>query len=343
MELKKATRHLPSIYFFIHALVELVCFALLNQKLGPGLSFIIAFVFDFFAFVPQAIFGELNNRFKKLDIGSLGVILMLCSIFVLNHASGISYLLGIVLLGLGNALIHEAGAIATVTVSRGKLFPSALFVSGGSFGLIIGQTLGRLGINNYYLILPLIIIEVLILLTNSVWLDNYRKTPSFQITMEGKSEWLIIFVAFIVTTVRSYIGYAIPISWNKTLWQSFCLFFIMGGGKAMGGYLSDWIGSKKTGVYSTILCIPFLLIGKNIMLLSIIGVFLFSMTMSICFGMLLSVIKENPGLAFGVTTLGLFLGACPMLLWGALDYKTNCILIIVCSLLSALGLYKTLR
>lgn len=66
---------------------------------------------------------------------------------------------------------------------------------------------------------------------------------------------MIVLVAFGVTTARAYVGYAIPISWNKTVWQSVLLFFIMGAGKAVGGYLSDKIGAKKTGVLSTIICI----------------------------------------------------------------------------------------
>lgn len=338
-----STHKISWYYFFIHALVELVCFALLNNRLGPGLSFIIALTYDFFAFVPQALFGELNNRFRKLDIGSCGVLLMFFSIFLLNTTSTSSYLTGILLLGLGNSMLHEAGAIATVTVSNGNLFPSSLFVGGGSFGLIIGQTIGKFGINSYVLIIPLIIIEILVLLTNSVWLTPQRTTPSFHIVQKEKNAWFIIFIAFMVTTVRSYIGYAIPISWNKTLWQAFFLFFTMGLGKIMGGYLSDRFGSTKVGILSTLSCIPFLIIGKELMLISIIGVFLFSMTMPICFGMLLSIIEDNPGLAFGITTLGLFLGICPMLFFGSFGYLIDSILVITLSMLSALGLYKTLQ
>lgn len=341
--MKKTVNPLSWTYFIIHALVEVICFAALYNKLGLGLTFTIAFCYDFFAFVPQAIFGELSNRFPKLDIGSLGVLLMGLSFILLNREKPTLYLYGILFLGLGNALLHEAGAIATILVSEGHLFPSALFVSGGSFGLIIGQTIGKAGLHTYWLLLPLVIIEILVLLSNKHWLHAQRKVPDFHITQAQHSHRLIIIVAFLVTTVRSYIGYAIPISWNKTLWQAFLLFFVMGMGKAMGGYWADKYGAQKVGVFSTLFCIPFLIIGKNIMVLSIIGVFLFSLTMSICFGMLLSIIKDNPGLAFGITTIGLFLGVCPVLFVGSMGYLVDSILIIVLSLLSALGLYKTLR
>jgi len=341
--MNKITNNLSFTYFVIHALVELICFSLLYNGLGPGITFIIAFTFDFFAFVPQAIFGELSNHFPKLDIGSIGVLLMGISIFFLNQQELSLYICGVLILGLGNALLHEAGAIATVIVSNGRLFPSALFVSGGSFGLIIGQTIGKAGLNTYWLLLPLLIIEIMVLYSNKHWLLAERKMPVFQITKENKSEQLIILVAFLVTVIRSHIGYAIPISWNKTLWQAFLLFFIMGLGKAMGGYWSDKYGARKVGVFSTLFCIPFLIIGKNTMLLSIIGVFLFSLTMSICFGMLLSVIKDNPGVAFGITTIGLFLGLCPVMFFGSMGYLFDSILIVILSLLSAFGLHKTLR
>ena len=91
--------------------------------------------------------------------------------------------------------------------------------------------------------------------------------------------WVIVLTAFMVTTVRSFIGYAIPISWKKELWQSFVMFSAMGTGKALGGILSDRFGARVVGVASTLCCVPFLLVGDNRMLISIIGIFLFSLTM----------------------------------------------------------------
>ena len=160
-------------------------------------------------------------------------------------------MMGIVLLGIGNAMLHEAGAIATVTVSKGTLFPSALFVAGGSFGLIIGQTLGKYGFNTYYLLIVMVIIEVLVLLTNRYWLREEVNYPKFELTKDIGNEWVIIGVAFAVTTVRSYIGYAIPISWNKTIWQAFALYFVMGAGKAVGGYLADKYGARIIRINDT--------------------------------------------------------------------------------------------
>ena len=116
---------------------------------------------------------------------------------------------------------------------------------------------------------------------------------------------------------------------------------MMGTGKAFGGFLSDKIGARNVSLITTIGCIPFLILGENIMMVSIFGVFLFSMTMSITYGMLLSVIKNNPGLAFGYTTIGLFLGICPVFIV-SISKQINIILIVILSILAMLGFLKTL-
>ncbi len=333
---------LPWAYFFIHGLMEVVCFSILYDKFGLGLSFLVAIIYDYFAFATQGLVGQLNSVFRRLDIGTIGVVLMTISVFMTKAENETVALAGIAVLGLGNAFLHEAGAIATVICSEGKLFPSALFVGGGSFGLIIGQTFGAAGISVYVLLIFMVIIEVLVLLTNHMWL-NEAPIPKFDLVKTEHAEWMIILVAFGVTAVRSFIGYAIPLSWKKELWQAFLLFFVMGIGKAIGGYLVDRFGAKRIGVWASLLSIPFLLAGNRMMWISIIGVFLFSLIMSITFGMLLSVIKNNPGFAFGVTTLGLFVGMLPVLLFGSFGMAANSILVVVLSLGSAFCLHKTLK
>lgn len=333
-------------YFFVHALVELVCFTILAGyfTLEGGIIWAIALLFDFFAFVLQGPIGDLNHRFNTLDLGSIGTLLMLAGVLMISGSSGFPNVLGLVLLALGNAFLHEAGAISTTVMSGGRLFHSALFVAGGSFGLITGQFLGGvLHIPKVWLLLPLAGIELLVLLTNKRWLKKDVCYPVFALVKHPDRHSAICLAAFAVTAVRSFIGYAIPISWKKELWQSFFLFGMMGLGKALGGYLADRFGSRRVGVWSTLLCIPFLLFGKELMLVSVFGVFCFSLTMSITFGMLLSVIRESPGSAFGVTTAALFVGLLPVFLFGSFGYLVNSILILVLSLGSAYVLDRTLK
>ncbi len=82
--------------------------------------------------------------------------------------------------------------------------------------------------------------------------------------------------------------------------------------KRCGGIFTDRFGIRKVAVASTLLAIPFLCFGDNLMLISLIGVMFFSMTMAITLGIIVSVLKNNPGVAFGFTTIGLFLGTAPI-------------------------------
>ena len=49
----------------------------------------------------------------------------------------------------------------------------------------------------------------------------------------------------------------------------------MGIGKALGGILSDKFGMRKVAIISTLLAVPFLCFGDNIMIVSLIGVMMF--------------------------------------------------------------------
>ena len=154
---------------------------------------------------------------------------------------------------------------------------------------------------------------------------------------------LVILLATLVVIVRGYVGYGIPTSWNKTIPQLILFYCIMGIGKALGGILSDTIGIRKVAFISTIVSIPFLCFGDNIMIVSIIGIMMFSMTMAITLGILVSVLKKSPGLAFGFTTIGLFLGTIPIFFIKITSFTINICLIITMSILCCLILLSILK
>lgn len=333
------------LYFVIHFFVEIICFFTLYRYFGnPAIPLLVAVTYDAFAFVTQGLLGELIQRFPRMDFGSAGAVLMAAGVLLI-HAEGeeIISVFGLILLGIGNAFLHECGAIETVKFSGGALFPAAFFVGGGSFGLILGQIMGKSETGLYVLIPVFLLLEAFVIAAN---LYSKRTEPvpgKFELTDPKAGYWLVCIVAFLITAVRSFIGYAIPISWKKEVWQGVFLFFMMGAGKALGGYISDRFGARKTGIWTSLLCIPFLIFGENVMVVSIIGVFLFSMTMSITFGMFLSVVQDDPGLAFGGTTLGLFAGLIPVFLGFTPSGITGSILVVALSLLCALGFARTLK
>ena len=319
------------LYFYIHFIVEIVCFFYLSRVTNNSyIVWLIPFIYDALAFVPQSIIGYISDKYPKINIGIIGVILLFIS-YIIFGLTNINMYLSLVLLCLGNCCLHIAGAENTLRTSDGRLSPPAIFVAGGSFGVVTGRLLARSTINPLWLLIPIISIIPFILLADT-YRTNKSNTNKFNYVKDNINPYIVVLIAFFVVIIRGYMGYGIPTSWNKTTIQLIIFFFTMGLGKALGGILSDRFGIRRVAILSCLLAIPFLCIGDNLMVVSLIGVMFFSMTMSITLGILVSVLKKTPGLAFGITTIGLFLGTAPIF-FIKLNMTINIIIIIVFSII----------
>lgn len=149
---------------------------------------------------------------------------------------------------------------------------------------------------------------------------------------------MIVLCVFVVA-VRGYMGYGIPTSWKKTLLETVLFFCAMGLGKGLGGVLADRFGVRRTAIASTVLALPFLLAGDQLILVSLIGVLLFSMTMSITLAVLVSVLPRHPGLAFGLTTIGLFCGTAPIFFFRFTTVFANSVLIAILTVVCVVALF----
>lgn len=329
------------LYFYIHFVVEIVCFFYLSRVTNnSNFVWLIPFIYDGVAFVPQSIIGYISDKYPKINMGIIGTILLFIT-YLLFGLTNISVYVTLIILCLGNAFLHVAGAENTLKTSNGRLSPAAIFVAGGSFGVITGRLLAKSSISPLILLIPIVSLIPFILLADS-YITNKTDTKKFNYVRDDINPGLVVLIALLVVIVRGYLGYGIPTSWNKTVIQTVIFYFTMGLGKALGGILSDKFGIRKIAILSTLLAIPFLCFGDNIMIVSIIGVMFFSMTMAITLGILVSVLKDTPGLAFGITTIGLFLGTAPIF-FIKLSMKINIILIIVISILCAIALGYVLK
>ena len=329
------------LYFYIHFVVEIVCFFYLSRVAGDSIIvWLVPFIYDGVAFVPQSIIGYISDKYPKINMSYIGVALLFISYLIFGLTKW-SIFISLIILCLGNAFLHVAGAENTLKTSGGRLSPSAIFVAGGSFGVITGKVLAMSSINPLWLLIPIVTIIPFSILAN-MYIEKDSNTDKFDYVRKGLNPYVVILIAFLVVIARGYVGYGIPTSWNKTVIQNIIFFCTMGLGKALGGILSDKIGIRKVAIGSTLLAIPFLCCGNNLMLISIIGVMFFSMTMSITLGILVSVLKKNPGLAFGITTIGLFLGTAPIF-FIKLNMNINIILIIVVSIICSIALGYVLK
>lgn len=333
------------LYFIVHFLVEIVCFALLSSEYPVIYAAITALAYDALAFAPQGPLGELIHKFRKVPFATIAVLMMGISIFLFGNDIFLIHLAGLVLLSFSNAILHEYGAIETVRDSGGKLAPAAIFVSGGSFGVVIGKFYRLTGLGIYWLLILVALIEVLMIILSirSKRLDaNIYDLPKFNVCRTSIPSGIIVLAAFFVTAIRGYIGYAIPTSWCKETPDFFILFFLMGLGKALGGVLADKFGAGRVGVVSTLACIPFLIFGRDVMVISVFGVMLFSMTMAITYGMCLNAMPSNPGISFGVTTIGLFIGTLPTMFIRP-SVTLACVLVTVLSVVCSVIMLLTLK
>ena len=294
-------------------------------------------MYDFFAFVPQGIFGYLKDKGIKTNFTIIGMILSTLSLILLYF--NLNAILVILVLSIGNCMIHIQGAETTLRTSNGQMAPSAIFVSGGSFGVITGKILAMYNVPIPFVIIINLLMLIPIAICNKyVYLIDDKNLEKYNFSNKNINSKVIITLAVFVVIVRAYMGYGIPTTWNKTLIQTILLYCSMGIGKAMGGILIDSIGIKKTALLSTIGSLPFLLFGNNVMAISLIGIMMFSMTMAVTLGLIVSEIKKYPGVAFGFTTVGLFLGSLPVFVFRINSILINCLMITILTVASVIVL-----
>ena len=329
------------LYFYIHFVVEVVCFFFLSRISNSPIVWLIPFLYDAFAFVPQSIIGYISDKYPKIKMGMIGVVLLFLGISVYSFLN-LSNFVSLFIICFGNCFLHISGAENTLKNSDGKLAHSAIFVSGGSFGVISGRLLAKTSMP-VWLLLPFILTIIPFLLYSETFNSKESNCHKFDYVKKSINPGIIVLIAFFVVIIRGYMGYGIPTSWNKTVFQNVLLFVFMGIGKALGGILSDAFGIKKIAVGSTLLAIPFLCFGDSIMVVSLFGVMAFSMTMSITLAILVSILKKTPGLAFGITTIGLFLGTAPIFFVKTPNILYNSIMIACLSILCSFLLGMVLR
>ena len=331
------------IYSYIHFITEIACFYFLTKVTNySNFVWLIPFIYDGMAFVPQALIGYINDKYQKKVFSMFGTIFIILA-FLLYFSTNLSTYISLIILCIGNAFIHINGAEITLKASEGKLSHSAIFVAGGSFGVITGKLLANTSIP-FGCIIVLCLTMIPFIKLTEIYNTPKLNCEKFNFTNKKINSYIIIFFTILIVIVRGYLGYGLPTAWNKTIVQTIILYFTMGIGKALGGILSDAYGIKKIAVLSTLLAIPFLCLGDNQMLISLIGVMFFSMTMPITLGILVSVLKKTPGLAFGLTTIGLFLGTVPIFFIKITNDLFNIILIstmsIICSIIFKIILKK---
>ena len=256
------------IYSFIHMSVEVACFFFLFYRMAdPDTFWSTALLYNALAFLPQILIGELADRYRRLPTGVIGSLLLLIGLVLPYDYPAL------VLVCIGNCFLHVDGAMHTMTNVGGRVTPVAVFVGGGSFGVIIGQLLGKTG-RGVLLLVPILLMLASLALTIVLYIKNdvtECEPRPFTTTNPRLGTGVLLLLLLIAVAARSFVSYAIPTDWMDTALDSILLFFFMGVGKMLGGPVADRFGFRTCAVVSLLVSIPFLAFGGRVMPLSVIG------------------------------------------------------------------------
>ncbi len=332
---------MTALYSILHFLVDGVCaLAMFGSFAARENWYVNILLYNFCAFALQMPLGVvLDGLCVKRSTGKAlppylfavaGVMLTLAGTFL--HP---------VVLGLGNALFHLGGGVATIQedTAKGRRGRGlGVFVAPGALGLYIGTLLGKSGkMAIWSIILPvgLVMVSGLLLgrkhLLKTVTVDGKvtehllpsdresltpatRGQENDQMAQDGRPSalWLAAGCLFVVI-LRSYIGMAISFSWKNTVLAGTLAVCAVVFGKVAGGFAAAAFGIRRTMAISLgAAAVGYLLSGN--MAAGVMALFLFNMTMPITLYLLISRFRELPGFAFGLLTFGIFLGLMPVYL-----------------------------
>ncbi len=332
---------MTALYSILHFLVDGVCaLAMFGTFAARENWYVNILLYNFCAFALQMPLGVvLDGLCVKRSTGKAlppylfavaGVMLTLAGAFI--HP---------VVLGLGNALFHLGGGVATIQedTAKGRRGRGlGVFVAPGALGLYIGTLIGKSETTSVWgVIIPIGVVMVLCLLFGRKCLlktvivdgkvtehllpsDKENLTPAtrglkdVQTVQNGRLSalWLAAGCLFVVI-LRSYIGMAVSFSWKTTVLAGILAVCAVVFGKVAGGFAAAAFGIRRTMAISLgAAAVGYLLSGN--MAAGIMALFLFNMTMPITLYLLICRLKELPGFAFGLLTFGIFLGLMPVYL-----------------------------
>ena len=197
-------------YFYIHFVTEVVCFFTLARYVGNRSEIWLIFLsYDMLAFVPQAIIGRFSDRFPKIPLGAIGLSFLAAALLLFQYVQ--NPYVSLVVLCLGNCMVHVNGAEATLRTAHGRLTGSAVFVSGGSFGVVTGRLFGTAG--GSFLPLFVLLLSAFALALYAQRYINEDREPfavqcrDFRYAKRNISRGMVILMAVTIVAVRGFMGY----------------------------------------------------------------------------------------------------------------------------------------
>mgnify|MGYP000518239673 CR=1 FL=1 len=301
-------------YSGLHFLVDFLCAAAMFGIFIPGKSgYLWILIYNFCAFALQMPFGVLLDMLdgcgKKHSAAEytvlLGVLLTVAGTF--SHP---------VILGIGNALFHVGGGVATIREDYAGHFQGTglgIFVAPGAFGLYIGTLLSKAGWCVQSRAVGILLVCILTGLLLAVGQESRWESCGYEeneTAVPSKYGFLCL-ICLGVVILRSYVGMAVAFPWKNTLAAGVLCVSAVVLGKIAGGFFAAGIGMKRA-VCSSLAAAAFCYVLSDVEVFGVLSLFFFNMSMPMTLYLLVREYRKLAGFAFGLLTFGLFLGFLPV-------------------------------
>ena len=237
------------------------------------------------------------------------------------------------LVALGNASFHCAGGVLVLESYPDKIAPAGCFIAPGAFGVFCGirlaQAQGSIATGSLLALLALSI--VFLHHTRILCYMPDRNTPASTVVRPHSPSWYGACVLLALTVaLRSYTGMVTLFPWSTEPLLAWALTAAVVAGKAAGGIVADHGGIRRASLASlggAALLFP---VSQQFPLAGIAAIVLFNATMPITLSGLAHLLPRSRGLAFGIASFALSLGALPACMgYQLITPWTSCILALV--------------
>lgn len=299
-------------YTAAHFCVDLCCFYILFASFYPSAGSLYNVSLGFLcynatAFGLQFLLGALADK-KRLPLGSIGAALCLIALAV-----KFSSVLALALCALGNAAFHAGGGASVLKKSGGRSADGGIFVSTGALGVFAGTYLGKQGAAP---LIPFLLIISAFAAAAAAETADIKLKPGYPEYIARSASGSLPLAAVLsavlaAVLIRSYGGAVMPAEWKTDGFSAFVFVLAAFAGKAAGGIIADLLGAKNTAAAALLISAALGVAAGESMATGALAVFFFNVPMAITLSAAADRLSSNEGLAFGLTTLCLLLGAMP--------------------------------
>ena len=277
------------------------------------------------AFGMQFPIGALVDRWQIYRGAVLGAVGLLAAGVTIGHAAPV---VAVVLAGLGNAFFHVGAGAIVLRLAPHRASAAGVFVGPGTIGLALGVWLPRA-----YPDLCSGISLGLLAATTAIALSVGWISGAFQLSLDespspsyeadrstpgplpiGAHLAVLCLVALLVSIgLRATAGLAVGQVHQGEQSVFWGLAIAACAGKMSGGFIADRFGWLLTSVATLLLSMPLLSLLVDSGISAVAGMVLFQMTMPVALTAVYRIFPREPGLAFGLASLALLVGAAFML------------------------------